>query len=435
MNEDLINDAFEPKSEYDFFKARRLGQIYVSKALPFRTYFPSPVQEKRRIKKVFENSEITEFVEVAGEILLRCSKKERSQVSVIAYVRKDELSSMSFTLQKFTNNKNGFTPVQDTSFNFSQAEFIQLLKFLNQIKLIDFKDKKRFVVNEEELDGWPITISFNNLIKTPKTDNEQDLEVESLLRLLKGQDKEKLLSLLKNQNLSKEDIDILAGRRESVELFKNKLFENKSWNEKDWQKFFEENDWILGYGLDYRFLNIIQREASISSSDLDGRNEVITDFLMGDHRFTVLVELKKPDTQLFEATQNRSQSWKLSKDLMNAVSQILAQKAAWEIKAAQGNHYDNHGKKIQNLTIDPKTILVIGSSEQFSGDDREAEIKAKTFELFRRNSRNIEILTFDELYDKADFIVNHNKEKPAAKIFAAREFDSQSNLDLDDLPF
>jgi len=33
-------------------------------------------------------------------------------------------------------------------------------------------------------------------------------------------------------------------------------------------------------------------------------------------------------------------------------------------------------------------------------------IKAKTFELYRRNSRNIEILTYSELYERAYYIVN-----------------------------
>ena len=31
-------------------------------------------------------------------------------------------------------------------------------------------------------------------------------------------------------------------------------------------------------------------------------------------------------------------------------------------------------------------------------------IKKKTFELFRRDSRNIEIITYDELYERAKFI-------------------------------
>lgn len=87
-------------------------------------------------------------------------------------------------------------------------------------------------------------------------------------------------------------------------------------------------------------------------------------------------------------------------------NKILTQKAEWEIKS-QTEQFDSSGELIYEKTIDPKTILIIGNTSQFKGTDRESVIKAKTFELFRRNSRNIEIITFDELYEKASFIVNN----------------------------
>ena len=37
----------------------------------------------------------------------------------------------------------------------------------------------------------------------------------------------------------------------------------------------------------------------------------------------------------------------------------------------------------------------------------ERQIKEKTFELYRRDSRNIKMLTYDELLERARFIVQH----------------------------
>ncbi|MBK8292144.1 MAG: DUF4263 domain-containing protein [Flammeovirgaceae bacterium] len=116
---------------------------------------------------------------------------------------------------------------------------------------------------------------------------------------------------------------------------------------------------MFGYGLDYRFLSILQKEASVSSVDLDGKNEVISDFLLGDNNFTVIVELKRPDTALFETDKNRSESWRLSRDLTYAVSQILTQKAEWEIKS-ETKQFTESGQPISQSTVDPKTILIIG---------------------------------------------------------------------------
>jgi hypothetical protein len=175
-----------------------------------------------------------------------------------------------------------------------------------------------------------------------------------------------------------------------------------------WQHFFANNDWIFGYGLDYRFQGVLQTQAHLAGTDIRGREAVIGDFLLADKRFTTFVEIKTPDTQLFGQTRNRSRAWRLSTDLMDSLSQILEHKASGELRFAQGKLFDENGEVITQKPYDPKVVLVIGSWEQLAGDaDQVKEIKERTFELFRRDSRNVEIMTFDELLERARFIVEH----------------------------
>ena len=101
----------------------------------------------------------------------------------------------------------------------------------------------------------------------------------------------------------------------------------------------------------------------------------------------------------------------------------MTQKAELELKS-QTEQFDKDNNLVKEKTIDPKTLLIIGNSSQFKGDDRDSRVKAKTFELYRRNSRNIEILTFDELYERASFIVNNKIDS-----------NIKTELELDDLPF
>jgi hypothetical protein len=240
------------------------------------------------------------------------------------------------------------------------------------------------------------------------TDNKESIfeTLKIIFSNSKGEEREKLLKGLKNQNLTKNDIDIITGRKEGLEVFYKQLFNKSEWKETDWQVFFETNTWIFGYGIDYKFLRILQREARISDVTVSGEEQVIVDYLVGDRNFTTLVELKRPDTPLFDKVKNRSGCWRLSKDLMNAVSQILEQKAVWQIKS-QNKQFDKDRKLIKQKTIDPKIILIIGDTKQFGDEGLDQEIKSNTFELFRRNQRNIEFITYDELYDRANFIVNH----------------------------
>lgn len=232
-------------------------------------------------------------------------------------------------------------------------------------------------------------------------------DTEEILSILSASDMTSLIPALKNviQNkLSQDDINTILGRKESLTEFENKLSQGESISESEWQKFFEKNEWIFGYGLKYRYLKILQREAHVSGSDIDGGNEVISDFLMSDMKFTKLVELKRPSTPLFKNRKNRSDAWCLSNDLSDAVSQILSQKANWEIDS-QTDNYITEGNKITDLTHDVECILIIGSRSDLSGSDREKAMKLKTLELYRRNLRNIDIVLYDELFERAKFIV------------------------------
>ena len=93
---------------------------------------------------------------------------------------------------------------------------------------------------------------------------------------------------------------------------------------------------------------------------------------------------------------------------MDAVSQILEQKASWQIKAETNAHknFDTAGELLRQRTLDPKCILITSSNAAFAGSEKEREIKLRTFELFRRDTRNIEIVTYHELFDRARFIVS-----------------------------
>lgn len=406
------------------------SRIYVSKSFPYLKFRSVFTNEKRFVKKVFKKESINEFAEVNGEIVLRESKLfgKKYQISAIVYSIKDT-NLLEFTLQKFIEDEEEETiPVKETAFSFTQEEFTALLKFLSDLKFLDFTNKERFIVEEGTLPNRKILL---NLTKPDPSKILVDKELADIVEKLSDLDEDNRISVLETLRqsvLTKDDLNVLSGRKEGLQTFKKYLNQQSEITEPQWQIFFKNNSWIFGYGLDYRFLSILQREASVSSVDLDGKNEVKLDYLLADSNFTVLVELKRPDTPLFEKDKNRSESWRLSKDLTYAVSQILAQKAEWEIKS-QTPQFDEYGERIEQETFDPKTILIIGNKEQFLGLSKEDLIKRKTFELFRRNSKNIEILTYDEVYERANFIVNDGT------LNSSSESDTEREEDDDDLPF
>lgn len=54
----------------------------------------------------------------------------------------------------------------------------------------------------------------------------------------------------------------------------------------------------------------------------------------------------------------------------------------------------------------PKSFLLIGSLSEFITEHGVNKEKFSSFELFRKSIKDIEIITFDELFERAKFIVN-----------------------------
>ena len=365
------------------------------------------LKDKYRIKDIEEINALKECLKIVSEEYLGRETQTRILVKEPEYKALKEFAkrSNSTIVKKLLEEKEGLEEIFQQGGEDFFKRFIQWFR------------------NNQHIEG--VTQFFQDML--------------SVFGEMKNDDRARILELFRKQNLTREDLDILSGRKEGLRIFEEQLGEESTWTEPNWQEFFENNDWILGYGLDYRFLKILQREARVSNIELDGKNAVIVDFLLGCSNFTVLVELKRPDTVLFTESKNRSGSWNLSSHLTKAVSQILTQKAEWLLKS-EGKNYNKQGELINQETHDPKTILIIGNTKEFQGEDFISSIKRKTFELFRRNLRNIEIFTFDEMLDRARFIVrernNFLEPETSSKIdFSIPDEFSFPTPDEDDTPF
>ncbi|MCL5959429.1 MAG: DUF4263 domain-containing protein [Chloroflexi bacterium] len=196
-------------------------------------------------------------------------------------------------------------------------------------------------------------------------------------------------------------------RTDALARFRERMAENE-WGESEWQQFFESNTWIFGYGLAYRFLSTLQEQPFYGGTTLDGAGGQRGDFLLATEanaRFTVLVDIKKPGTKLLHDRPYRNKVYAASLAVVSGVSQLQSNCRTW---AEEGSRQDSNREQLRRsgtYTCEPKGILVVGHTEQLDIAD-----KAHSFELFRRNLHNPEIITFDELLARAEFIVSHHED-------------------------
>ena len=219
---------------------------------------------------------------------------------------------------------------------------------------------------------------------------------------------------------------IQAERSQALLEFEKSLKEEKS--EPYWQEFFKKNQWIFGYGLKYQFTDLITDQPSYGGTSFTGTGNQKGDYLLNTQanvKFTVLVEIKTPTTPLIskkksgEEVKYRNGAYLQSSDLVGGVSQLQINCKTWLRKSVEPENQDKLNP--DTYTINPRGILVIGNTKDL--DNRE---KIESFESYRRNTLNPDIITFDELYERAKFIVEND--------IIEQSSDNLDNL-MDDLPF
>lgn len=200
---------------------------------------------------------------------------------------------------------------------------------------------------------------------------------------------------------------IHANRAAALEEFEQAIGDTSK-GESWWQNFFSNNKWIFGYGLNYQILRPVQEQPQYSGANVTGTGGQRGDFLQrtaAEVSFTVLVEIKKPATVLLR-NEYRNGAWSVTEEFSGGVAQLQANSLKWEVEGSRTDANRDHVEDGHNaFTVRPKSILIIGNTAQLDGRD-----KKNSFELFRRNLKNPEVLTFDELLERARFIVSETEQ-------------------------
>lgn len=170
--------------------------------------------------------------------------------------------------------------------------------------------------------------------------------------------------------------------------------ENES--EEYWQKLFGDNAWVLSQIFSSPFI-LLEEKVYIGGKGLNNKGGKVVDFIYQNNitQNVSLVEIKTPLTELI-STQYRQGAYSIHNNVSGSIVQVLTYK----------DHLQKEYTTLANNTDDPfkvfnpKCVVIIG---QLSSLEQE---KQQSFELFRNEMKNVEIITFDELLLKVKMILN-----------------------------
>ncbi len=295
---------------------------------------------------------------------------------------------------------------------FSFPYFVGLIGFLQSLAGLNLND-----VNERRI----------QLMSGPGLDSDTRKQFYTLAATPEGQ--ELIREVVRNGQLSGSDIVNIAYRKEQLGVFETLMSNDaaiaayrahhsirKLGDEAVWQHFFEANTWIFGYGLNFVFNRPLEGrdlEIVVRGHDVTGAGKR-TDALLktaGVLSSLCLVEIKKPNTSLLEGEAYRPDCWQASRELSGGIaqSQKTVQKTL-ENLPVEFRPADKNGNPTGEVLYSyrPKSFLLIGKLSEFMTNHGTNREKFASFELLRRNTIAPEIITFDELFERARFIVSRS---------------------------
>lgn len=364
-------------------------------------------------------------IELSNVVIVASPNRERlnAVVSDIIAVIFEPLESFPTKIAEHVSILFECPQIVFTPFINPPEEMIQFFKKTN----IDFKFSLNEVIEYKILDRLKETGSqefarlyreFEDLGLKGETSIIKDIIVNIKKYESSLSDLSDTVKYLLDSGIAKHELELLDFRKRQLKIFDRLLNDSKFYSEaggteKVWQKFFEENTWVFGYGLTFIFNEPLKEkklEQVVSGYSIKERGKR-TDALMksrGVVSTLCFTEIKTHEKRLLKGVQYRDDSWPISDELSGGIAQL--QKT---IHLSLNNiNFKLDLKNPDGFTDEtiylyrPKAYLIIGSLKEFTNETGLInESQHSSFELFRR-SLDIEIITFDELYNRAKAIVD-----------------------------
>jgi len=264
--------------------------------------------------------------------------------------------------------------------------------FPNKYKRPEEKLSQR--VLEKVEDDWSFV--FQEFTKKLKNKREAIRETSDMIRELR----EEKIKLKKEKEETEKEIEQLQ-KESRVFLYTERLREFKERLGKDlpetkgknfWQKWIYDNNWLFGI----HYQKPIQKE----KVGFDSFPDYLFPTLDG---FLDIIEIKRPKYKAIGRDQKHANSFVWSSDTNKSIGQVITYITEIELNQLQLKKRINqkYGEVYESkiYTIKPRAFILIGTSDNWKGAEREA------FRKLNYSLHGIEVITYTDLYKKGEKII------------------------------
>lgn len=395
-------------SDDEFYVGNKVpGRIYGSKSFEMKGRTAAegqpeqPPKRARYLDRVFPDVEGEVLGVVKHELVLRTTPTGKRQIKL--YVIEDPRRIRSLVLQNFNMGERGETPSKNVHFLLCGQEIDDLLEIASLAREGDFQVSGKFRIGVNQLQRLDIT--------------------PEAIRALVGSDTQLLEGVLRDE-VTEKDIVAVAYRKKQIRRFEALLRDPVYFSKEQdqlsgsgaeivWQRFFEENQWIFGGALFLPSAGSIDNgklERAVAGASVASPGKRTDGLLRTRGRIGALcfVEIKSHTTPLVKSKLYRPGVWAPSDEVVGAISQVqrtvqLAERTI--VKSLRPTDRNGDPTGDDAYLVRPRSVVVCGDLEQFVTPNGVNADKYSSFELFRRHLQGPEIVTYDELLERAKLMV------------------------------
>jgi hypothetical protein len=305
-----------------------------------------------------------------------------------------------------TITKKGKTGATNGTLFLNFADFEIIRKGLSSLIRSSNESSRNFLHNYFSR-SFPSTFPIRRAIYQSGVVSRILTEYTNIENRLSADDKKAIFDLFNRLSLSRQDIiekqDLIKTRevieKKFIEDVTNK-FEHylglKRISEERWQEFFKDNSWIFSQLFAYPAV-IFKDKAYVGGKTIQNTEGRIVDFLYANKltKNSAIIEIKRRTSNMFGKNPYRGSSvFALSKELSGAISQVLDQRDTFM------KEFRSIGTNQEIIAFNPKCLVVIGRISDLN------EERCKSFELVRTALKDVEIITYDELYERIKAILS-----------------------------
>ena len=187
----------------------------------------------------------------------------------------------------------------------------------------------------------------------------------------------------------------LSGLKTALTIWQNN---NENDSEEFWHSFLSKNSFMFAQIFSFPVI-VLKDKAYVGGKSIRNTGGNIVDFLCANHltRNVALIEIKTPKTKLL-GSKYRGDIYNISNDSSGSVVQVTNYK-----NSLLQNHPSLSSHEEEEFeAFDPKCIVIIGNVQSELSEKKQR----KSLELFRMGLKEVQVITYDELFSKVEFLVD-----------------------------